>query len=82
MIMQQEITRESHEKRIGTIVPVLLEQVDEDGIFYRGRSYGEAPDVDPVILVAAADESVHVGSIYPVRLLTASDFEMTGETVL
>lgn len=82
MALQQAITREGHEQRIGTIVPVLLEQIDEDGIFYRGRSFAEAPDVDPVILVAAADESVQVGSIYPVRLLTASDYEMTGETVL
>lgn len=82
MAMQQTITFEGHERRIGTIVPVLLEQVDEDGIFYRGRSYGEAPDVDPVIRVAAADEKAEIGMIVPVRLLAASEYEMTGETVL
>ena len=82
MAMQQAITFEGHERRIGTIVPVLLEQVDEDGIFYRGRSYGEAPDVDPVIRVAAADEKAEIGIIVPVRLLAASEYEMTGETVL
>jgi len=82
MAMQQAITLEGHERRIGTIVPVLLEQVDEDGIFYRGRSYGEAPDVDPVIRVAAADEKAEIGMIVPVRVLAASEYEMTGETVL
>ncbi len=82
MTLQQEITRTVNEARIGTIVPVLLEQVDEDGIFYRGRSYAEAPEVDPVILVAATDASVRTGEIYPVRILAANEYELTGETVL
>lgn len=82
MELQQTITREANVARIGTIVPVLLEQVDEDGIFYRGRSYAEAPEVDPVILVAASDASVRTGETYPVRILTANEYELTGETVL
>jgi len=82
MLLQQQITREANQARVGTIVPVLLEEVDEDGIFYKGRSYGEAPEVDPVILVAASNESVHLGEVHSVRILTANEYEMIGETVL
>lgn len=82
MALQRDITLAYHERRIGAIIPVLLEEIDEDGIFYRGRSFAEAPEVDPVIRVAATHESVKLGSIVPVRLLTASEYEMTGETVL
>ncbi len=82
MTLQQKITRSFHEQRIGTVVSVLLEEIDEDGIFYRGRSDAEAPEVDPIIRVAASSESVQIGTIVPVRILTVSDYEMTGETVL
>lgn len=81
MELQQKISLEKNIERIGTIVPVTLETIHEDGIFYIGRSYGEAPEVDPVILVAAGREDINVGQTCLVRILDAGEYELTGETI-
>lgn len=81
MELQQGISLEKNRERIGKIIPVTLETIHEDGIFYIGRSYGEAPEVDPVILVAAGREDITVGQTCLVRILDAGEYELTGETV-
>ncbi|MDW7658346.1 MAG: 30S ribosomal protein S12 methylthiotransferase RimO [Bacillota bacterium] len=82
MKQQQAISAEAAARRIGQIVPVTLESVDDSGIFYIGRSYGETPDVDPVIYVAAASANFRTGQTCLVRLVEADAYEMTGVTVL
>ena len=81
MLHQQVIAAEQAEKRIGSVVSVTLESIDERGIFYVGRSFGEAPDTDPIIYVAASDESVELGQTRNVRIASADAYEMTGVTV-
>jgi len=80
--MQRKISCEANRRRIGQVIPVALESVDERGIFYIGRSYGEAPEVDPVIYVAGTAEHLSVGQTCPVRLIDAGDYDMTGVTEL
>lgn len=82
MALQQKIAIESTQRRIGQILPVTLESLDERGIFYIGRSYGEAPDVDPVIYVAGSTDDLKLGQTVPVRILSHDDYDMTGVTVL
>ncbi|MCQ2503891.1 MAG: 30S ribosomal protein S12 methylthiotransferase RimO [Saccharofermentans sp.] len=79
---QQQISLESNNARIGSEVIVTIDSVSDDGIFYVGRSYGEAPEVDPVIYVASTrEEELVVGCRYKVKILEASEYEMTGVTV-
>jgi ribosomal protein S12 methylthiotransferase len=82
MEQQQAISAEAAARRIGQIFPVTLESVEDSGIFYIGRSYGEAPEVDPVIYVAAASADFGTGQTCLVRLVEADAYEMTGVTVL
>jgi len=82
MDLQKKITTSANRQRIGQVVEVSLESVDESGIFYIGRSYGEAPEVDPVIYVAGTTEYLSVGQTCPVRLIDAGDYDMTGVTEL
>ncbi len=79
---QQLIATEKARERIGQVVAVTLESVEDRGIFYVGRSYGEAPEVDPLIYVAAASDDLHLGQTCNVRLADADAYEMTGVTVL
>ena len=81
MAVQAAIADQAAQERIGQVTPVVLEAIDEHGILYQGRSYGEAPDVDPIVLVAASQPDVQVGKRYLVRILEADAYEMTGETV-
>ncbi len=81
MELQEQVASRAAGSRLGRQVDVVLESVDDRGIFYIGRSYGEAPEVDPVIYVAASDEDVRLGQICRVRLVDANAYEMTGVTV-
>ncbi len=81
MHQQKQITEDANRRRIGQIIPITLESIDDRGIFFIGRSYGEAPDVDPVIFVAAATEELHLGQTCQVQLVDAGEYDMTGVTV-
>lgn len=79
--LQKQFSLESNQKRIGTETVVTIDSVSDDGIFYKGRSYGESPEVDPYIYVAATNEELKIGGRYKVRIVDCSDYEMTGVTV-
>lgn len=81
MTAQNNISLKSNEKRMGTTVWVTIDSVSEDGIFYIGRSYGEAPEVDPVINVLATASTLKTGEKYRVSIVDFSAYDMTGVTV-
>ena len=78
MRVQQEISLENNRNRMEKIVNVTIESVSTDGIFYMGRSYGEAPEVDPAIFVMAGDIIPDIGGVYPVRFVDCSAYDLTG----
>lgn len=67
-------------KRVGKTVRVLTEGVSEDGIFYFGRSYAEAPDSDGKIYFTS-EEPLEAGDMVNVKLLIAEEYDMTGKAV-
>ena len=80
--VQQAISLASNSKRIGTETFVTIDSVSEDGIFYVGRSYGESPEIDPVIYVASTkEEELKIGGRYKIKILEADEYEMTGVTI-
>lgn len=74
------ISLERGRKRVGKTVRVITEGVSDDGIFYFGRSYAEAPDSDGKIFFTSP-EPLEEGSIVNVKLLIAEEYDMTGEAV-
>lgn len=79
---QYPIALESSQNRVGSVVTVTIDSVADDGIFYIGRSYGEAPDDDPVIYVAASEHELEIGGRYQVKILECTDnFDLTGVTI-
>ena len=77
MQLQATISAENLEKKVGTVLNVLVEEYDEESECYVGRSYGDAPDIDGKVFFHAhhADE----GAILPVRITTALDYDLIGE---
>jgi len=80
--LQKEISASRTKKRVGTETVVTIDSICEDGIFYKGRSYGEAPEDDPVIYILIPDEDTNteleIGGRYPVRIVDCSEYDMTG----
>lgn len=81
MQLQQDISLHANQGRIGSIVSVTIDSISDDGIFYSGRTYAEAPEVDPQILVLATGQDLQIGNQYDVRLVDCSPYEMTGVTI-
>jgi ribosomal protein S12 methylthiotransferase len=81
MALQQGISLAKNQERLRTISEVTIETISDDGIFYMGRSYGEAPDVDPSIYVAATNEPLEIGRSYVVSFVDCSAYDLTGVTV-
>jgi len=80
MCRQKEISMKRNEARLQQIVDVTIESISEDGIFYIGRSFGEAPEVDPSIYVAATNDPLEIGQSYVVRIVDFSAYDLTGVT--
>ncbi len=78
--LARQISLTQGKKRVGKTVAVLTEGVSEDGIFYYGRSYGEAPDSDGKIFFTSEKE-LFAGDIVNVKLLIAEEYDITGKTV-
>ena len=78
MTLQRKISLEKNKARIGQIYQVLLEDISEDGIFFVGRSYGEAPNIDPSIFVLAQQADLKIGDVAAVKIIDADDYELIG----
>ena len=80
--IQRQISSELSQKRLGTVTRVNVCSVSDDGIFYIGRSYGESPEVDPVIYIASQQEELKIGDFVDVKIVDCSDdFDMTAVTI-
>lgn len=77
MELAQEISLKKNQARVGQEVYVLTESVSDDGIFYVGRSCGEAPDVDGKIYFTS-EEPLEPGDFVTVRILIGEEYDVTG----
>lgn len=80
LLIQNEAVVPLLEKRVGKVYEVLVEGVADDGIFYFGRSYGEAPEIDPAIYFTSA-EPLEIGSFVNVKILNTDQMELIGEVI-
>ena len=80
MTLQQRISLELNRDKIGKILEVLVEGYDEDNFLFFGRGRGDSIDVDGKIYFATVDE-VTPGDIIKVKILDASEYDLTGERV-
>ena len=80
--LQKQISGEQSQKRLGTVTKVNICSVSDDGIFYVGRSYGESPEVDPVIYIASQEEELNIGDFVDAKIVDCSDdYDMTAVTI-
>jgi ribosomal protein S12 methylthiotransferase len=80
MQLQQEISYQNNQKKIGQTFKVLVDR--KEGEFYVGRTEFDSPDVDNEVLIKANNtQYVSVGSFVKVKINEASDFDLYGELV-
>lgn len=78
MRLQQGISLELNREKIGEVLEVIVEGYDEDNYLFYGRGRGDSIDVDGKIYFGTEDE-VEPGDIISVRIVDASEYDLTGE---
>lgn len=82
MALQTDIMQEIHQGRIGQEIQVLVDEPsqDDDNLYFC-RSYGEAPEVDPLILVWTDRDDLRIGDFITVRIKDVLDYDLVGEII-
>lgn len=80
MTLQQGISLELNQQKLGTTLEVITEGYDEENFLFYGRSRGDSIEVDGKVYFAAEDE-VFAGDIVNVEILDADEYDLTGKVV-
>ncbi|MDP4273430.1 MAG: 30S ribosomal protein S12 methylthiotransferase RimO, partial [Bacteroidota bacterium] len=77
MAIQAEISNELNREKVGKIFKILVDREVDD--YYIGRTEFDSPEVDDEVLIAKNGKKLTIGNFYPVKIVSSSDFELTGE---
>jgi ribosomal protein S12 methylthiotransferase len=78
MAAQQEISAELLAEKVGRTIPVLIDDVGEDGA--EGRSMWDAPEIDGSVFIDGAT-GLKSGDLVQVKIESADDYDLTGRFV-
>jgi len=77
MEIQQDISREKQEARVGKTVPVIIERLSDNPDYnFEGRTQGDAPEVDGRVWIIDGDATP--GDIRMVKLFDCDDYDLFG----
>lgn len=79
MRRQLDISLETNREKIGKVLEVMVEEMDEDGSFI-GRTRYDAPEIDNSVIFRS-DRELKAGMIVNVKIEDAFDYDLTGMEV-
>ena len=77
MSMQQKISEELNQRKVGTVTKVLFDR--KDGEYFIGRTEHDSPEVDNEVLVDAKNNYVRLGDFANVEITDAGEFDLFGK---
>ena len=80
MEMQKDIIEKKNRNEYGRVYKTIVEGVSDDGIFYYGRTYGEAPDIDNQVYFTSMNP-LKTGQFVNIRILNVLEYDLIGEVV-
>jgi ribosomal protein S12 methylthiotransferase len=78
LLLQQKISLEKNQSKVGKKMTVLVEGKSEENGFF-GRSQAEAPEVDGLIYIKG--DKIKIGDFVEVKVTKALDYDLIGEKV-
>jgi ribosomal protein S12 methylthiotransferase len=78
MSLQQKISLERNQARVGSVEQVLVTDAGGKG-FCLGRSMREAPEIDGEMIVEYGQTPPEAGQFIPVRITEASAYDLRGK---
>lgn len=77
MKLQNQISLELNTARVGKTYQAIVEGVADDGIFYTGRTYAEAPEIDGNIYFTS-EKPLSAGEFVQIEILDAREYDLIG----
>jgi len=74
MALQQKISSEINQQKIGTTLKVMIDRVE--GANFVGRTEFDSPEVDPEVLIPIETPNVKIGEFYMAKITDATDFDL------
>jgi len=74
MSIQQEISAEINQKKIGKTLKVMIDRVEDE--FFVGRTEYDSPEVDPEVLIPVSTPGVKKGEFYQAEIVGSTDFDL------
>ena len=79
MNLQQQISSEINESKIGKVFKVLIDR--KEGGHFVGRTEADSPEVDNEVLVPAKDVYLRMGHFANIQITSAGEFDLFGHPV-
>ena len=79
MEIQQEISLQKNQEKIGRVVKVLFDR--KEGAHFYGRTEGDSPEVDNEVIVSADRHYVRLGDFADIYITDATEYDLHGEPV-
>lgn len=79
MAVQAEISAERLAAKVGRVLEVLIDEVDDEGAI--GRSQADAPEIDGMVFINDAPEGLSLGQIVKVRITHSDEHDLWGDLV-
>lgn len=76
MALQQEISAEKLQEKVGKTLTVLVDEIDTEENIAICRSFADAPEIDGHVYVDGIDSTVKVGQFLTVAIDEASDYDL------
>ena len=80
MTLQQAVSLDVNNNRIGTRVHAIIEGYDEAELCYVGRCSFDTPDVDGIAYIYSEDEH-SAGDIVEIEIIDFSEYDVVGKTI-
>ncbi len=77
MALQQEISAQVQAEKVGQTLKVMIDR--KEGQYYVGRTEFDSPEVDPEVLIPAAERRLRCGCFYKVRITHSDQFDLYGD---
>lgn len=79
MQLQQEISYDLNEEKIGKTFKVLIDR--KEGGYFVGRTEFDSPEVDNEVLIDATENYLRLGDFAQIEITDATDFDLYGKIV-
>lgn len=77
MEVQQEISLQKNEAKVGQVLKTLFDR--KEGAYFVGRTEADSPEVDNEVLVDAKTNYVRLGDFADIRITAAEEFDLYGQ---